>query len=130
MDKDLKSYFDDTPGLGVLSTADGSGKVNSAVYSRPHIQDDGSAAFIMLDRLSHANIQTNPHAAFLFREKACGKEKKYEGLRLHLTRLREETDPKVIDSYRRRCDQDYGDQKRFLVSFKVDKVLPLLGAEE
>ena len=129
MEKDLKSYFEETPGLGVLSTADESGIVNSAIYSRPHIMEDGSAAFIMLERLSHANLQSNPHAAFLFREKACGKEKKYEGLRLHLTRTKEETDPEVIKDFCRRCEEDYGDKKRYLVTFNIDKVLPLIGRE-
>ena len=43
----LRTYFEDTKGLGVLSTADGEGRVNAAVYARPHVMDDGSLAFIM-----------------------------------------------------------------------------------
>ena len=48
----LKTYFDETKGLGVLSTADGKGRVNAAVYARPHMMEDGGLAFIMRDRLS------------------------------------------------------------------------------
>ena len=56
----LGDYFDKVKGLGVLSTADSSGKVNSAVYARPHVVDEQTVAFIMADRLSHANLQSNP----------------------------------------------------------------------
>jgi hypothetical protein len=64
----LKTYFDETKGMGVLSTADGKGRVNAAVYARPHVMDDGTLAFVMRDRLSHENLTSNPHAAYLFRE--------------------------------------------------------------
>jgi len=62
---DLKDYFEATKGTGVLATADSSGKVDAAVYSRPHFMEDGSIAFIMRDRLTHHNLQSNPHATFL-----------------------------------------------------------------
>ena len=39
---ELKEYFENIKGLGVMSTADSNGKVNSAVYSRPHFMKDGS----------------------------------------------------------------------------------------
>ena len=52
----LYEYFENTKGLGVLSTADGQGHVNAAIYSRPHILDNDTAAFIMRDRLSLSRI--------------------------------------------------------------------------
>ena len=58
----LEAYFEEHKGFGVLSTADGEGRVNAAVYSRPHVMGDGTVAFIMWDRLTHANLQSNPHA--------------------------------------------------------------------
>ena len=64
----LDDYFDLKKGIGVLSTADGEGKVDAAIYARPHFMDDGTVAFIMRDRLSHHNLQSNPHATFLFKE--------------------------------------------------------------
>ena len=56
---DIKDYFEKKKGLGVLSTADGNGIVNSAIYARPHVMEAGSLAFIMRDRLTHKNIQTS-----------------------------------------------------------------------
>lgn len=64
----LKEYFETTDGTGILSTADANGKVNCAIYASPRFMDEDRIAFIMLDRLSHANVQSNPHAAYMFME--------------------------------------------------------------
>jgi len=125
---DLKTYFENTEGVGVLATADAEGKVDAAVYSRPHFMEDGTLAFIMRDRLTHRNLQSNPHAAYLFIEKGAG----FGGKRLFLTRIREETDPDLIEKLRRRPDRPKDpkdDSIRFLVYFKLDKTLPLIGAD-
>ena len=130
--RQLREYFQDTKGIGVLATADADGKVNVAIYSRPHFlgDDDGEVAFIMNDQLSHDNVDSNPHAAYLFIEETGG----YVGKRLSLTKIREETDQAKIQSIRRRnlpheCDQ--GDEKnRFLVHFCIDGIRPLIGTDE
>ena len=125
---DLQEYFEKTRGLGVLSTADDKGVVNAAVYSRPHFMDDGTLAFIMNDRLSHANLQKNPYASFLFRENGPG----YGGVRLYLQKIREEADSELLKDLKRR--KRYGDEEiretRFLVFFKLFKNLPLIGGDE
>jgi len=124
---DLKDYFDQVKGTGVLSTADSDGNVDAAVYSKPHILDDGTIAFIMRDRLTHKNIQSNPKAAYLFVEDGPG----YKGKRLFLTKVSEERETERLYSLRRRCltpeiDREKGD--KFLVFFNLDKELPLIGA--
>jgi len=120
----LKEYFEDTKGLGVLSTADGDGKVDSAIYARPHVMGDGTLAMIMRDRLTHHNLQSNPHATYLFKEEGTG----YRGKRLFLTKVREEENTELLESLRRR-KSEYGEgEARFLVFFKVDKELPLVGS--
>ena len=117
-------YFNDTvKGMGVLATADGSGKVNLAVYAKPHIVDAETIAFIMLDRLTHHNLQSNPHAAYLFREEGTG----YKGRRLHLTKIKEEEDQETIESIRKNKNRR-PKGKEFLVYFRVDNVLPLIGS--
>jgi hypothetical protein len=122
---ELKEYFENIKGFGVMSTADSSGKVNAAVYSRPHFMKDGTLAFIMRDRLTHENIRSNPSATFLFKEDGNG----YKGKRLYLTKIREEENSDLIDMISRRSYlADKGSKKsRFLVFFKLDKVLPLIG---
>src|SRR5690606_34583515 len=59
----LNDYFKEKNGTGVLSTADAEGRVDAAIYARPHVFADGSVAFLMRQRLTYRNMQSNPHAA-------------------------------------------------------------------
>ncbi len=123
----LREYFENTQGTGVLATADGDGRVDAAIYARPHVMDDGSIAFIMLDRLTHKNLETNPHAAFLFVEDGG----RYRGVRLFLEKIREDKDPELIGELSRRCLDEKGGNApgpRFLVYFRLEKILDLIGA--
>jgi hypothetical protein len=125
----LNEYFQNSQGRCVLATADAKGLVDLAIYSRPHVIDEETVAFIMLDRLSHANLQTNAHAAFLFMESG----EKYIGKRLMLTKIKEEEDQELIEKFRKKKSYylpDDDKKKRFLVYFHVDKVLPLIGDHE
>ncbi|NLJ27398.1 MAG: pyridoxamine 5'-phosphate oxidase family protein [Deltaproteobacteria bacterium] len=121
----ISEYFKNVKGRGVLATADAEGRVDGAIYASPHIMDEETVAFIMRDRLTHSNIQSNPHAAYIFSEDGPA----YKGMRLFLTKIREEQDTELLFSLRRR-DYRETDKERgplFLVFFKVDKVLPLIG---
>lgn len=122
----IAEYFTDAKGRGVLATADSDGKVDLAVYASPHILEDGAIAFIMRDRLTHRNLQSNPHAAYLFMEEGPG----FKGLRLFLTKTAEERDTERLFSLRRKRYHESAESAGplFLVTFKVDKVLPLVGA--
>ena len=122
---ELIDYFKNTEGFGVLATADRDGKVNSAVYARPHVMEDGSLAFIMRDRLTHKNIQSNPRATYLFKEDGTG----YKGKRIYLTKIREEENSPLIDSLSRRTyrSDEGGKESKFLVYFKLEKERPLIG---
>jgi hypothetical protein len=126
----LGEYFENSKGLGVFSTADASGKVDSAVYARPHIINEQEVAFIMADRLTHANLQFNPHATYLFKEDGPG----YTGKRLYLTKIREEKDSPMIEQISRKnypgIQGKYEGMTKFLVFFRIDKVLPLIGDKE
>lgn len=123
---DLQDYFEKAKGTGVLATADKGGRVDTAIYAKPHIMDKETVAFIMADRLTHHNLQSNNHAAYLFKEEGPG----YKGTRLFLTKLREEQDTELLYSIRskRYSSEKEEGKPRFLVFFKVDKVLPLVGA--
>lgn len=127
----LSEYFENTTGRGVLTTADSDGNVDAAVYSRPHFIDETTIAYIMTDRLTHKNLQSNPHAAYIFVESPS---EKFVGKRLYLTKIKEDTDPEAIQKIRWRktytIPEDQKNQKRFLVFFRIDKVLPLIGDKE
>jgi hypothetical protein len=125
---DLSEYFETTEGTGILATSNADGQVDVAIYSRPHVTDENTVAFIMRQRLSHENLQSNPHAAFMFIEKGSG----YKGKRLYLTKIREETDPELIDSFRRKPPRNSADpnEESFLVYFQIDRIRSLVGDKE
>ncbi|MCX5812967.1 MAG: pyridoxamine 5'-phosphate oxidase family protein [Proteobacteria bacterium] len=127
---DLSEYFENVTGYGVLATADSEGKVNVAIYSRPHFIDEETIAYIMTERLTHENLRSNPHAAYIFIEAG----EKFVGKRLYLSRIKEETDPEAIAKIRWRksytVPEDQQKEKRYLVYFRIDKVLPLIGEQE
>ena len=122
----LKEYFEHSKGTGVLATADSSGKVDAAIYARPHFLEDGKIAFIMRDRLTHHNLQSNPHATYVFVEDGPG----YKGKRLFMTKAGEEENTELLKSLRRRQYPDDKGESRFLVFFELDDTLPLIGAGE
>jgi hypothetical protein len=122
----IKEYFSGVSGTGVLSTADADGRVDAAIYSTPHVMDDGTVAFVMLERLTHKNILSNPFAAYLFREEAPG----YKGIRLFLKKIREDDDPALIATMTKWLKPGLEGQKepKHLVYFAVEKILPLIGS--
>ena len=121
----LSEYFKDVKGTGVLATSDTEGNVDIAIYSRPYIIDEKKIAFSMLDRLSYANVQSNPKAAYLFREEGQG----YKGTRLYLTKSGEEKDPDRINEIKKQHSRSYSPEEthKHLVYFTIDKTRPLIG---
>jgi len=126
----LPEYFEKNAGIGVLATADDKGIVNAALYARPHFMNEETIVFIMADRLSHNNLQSNPHAAYLFLESGD----KSVGKRMHLTKIKEEKDSPLIATLRRRKTsaekKSLESETKYLVYFRIDKVLPLVGERE
>jgi hypothetical protein len=121
--KKLQEYFENTKGVGVLATADSKGKVDAAIYSRPHFLEEKSLAFIMRDRLTHHNLQSNSSATFLFIEEGTG----FKGKRLFLKKIREENNPELVRKIKRRQYTDENEEPIFVVYFSIEKELPLVG---
>jgi len=119
----LKNYFENIRGTGVFSTADKSGRVNSAVFGRPYFLERDQIGFIMLKRLNHHNLKSNAHASYLFIEDG----EKRSGVRLHLTKSGEEEDLKQFQTLSRHSNVSSAIRERVLVLFRVDRVLPLVG---
>lgn len=124
---DLRTYFDAVKGLAVLSTASGDGDVNSAIYSRPHVLDDGTLAFVMNDKRSFKNLQTNPLASYLFVEAGEG----YKGVRLYLKKIAVTDEKDVVEKYRRHhSTTKENDCTKYFVSFEVMESRKLVGDGE
>jgi hypothetical protein len=125
----LKQYFENQKGTGVLATADREGRVDAALYARPHFMEDGTIAFIARDRLTHHNLQSNPYAAYLFVEDGRG----YKGKRLFLKKVGEEKETERLYELKRReyvTDANTEEDPKYLMFFSLEKVLSLVGGQE
>lgn len=122
----LKSYFVEQTGTGVLATADREGVVNTALYARPHVIERNKIGFIMRERLSRKNLLENPHASYLFQEDGPGTG----GIRLRLTRFEEFTDHPALEAPSRKPGGEATNEKRYFVTFLIDRCFQLVGGEE
>ena len=125
----LFEYFENAQGLGILATADSDGMVDIAIYARPEVVDESTIAFIMRERLSHQNLKSNPHAAYMFIEQGKG----YSGKRLYLTKIREETNTSLVDNFIRKQPEISpadDDSNKYLVFFQVENIWPLVGQKK
>ncbi|MBN2182222.1 MAG: pyridoxamine 5'-phosphate oxidase family protein [Sedimentisphaerales bacterium] len=122
----LHSYFKNARGIGILATSDSDGMVDIAVYAKPEVVDESTIAFVMKERLSHQNLKSNPHAAYMFIEKGDG----YSGKRLYLTKIREETNKSLVEKFIEKQPQisdPNEDSNKYLVLFQVENIWPLVG---
>jgi len=123
---DLYRYFENTPGRGILATADDQGNVDLALYARPHVVDNQTIALIMCERLSHHNLKSNLNAAYMYIEDGVG----YQGHRFYLVKEREETNSELIAAWSRRTGNIASpgdDSHKYLVFFRVTRIRPLVG---
>ncbi len=121
---DYKNYFNNTTGKGFLATSNKKGDVDVAIYSPPFVLDDDTFVFGMMDRLTHANLQENPHAAYAFNENGT------RGKRFYLDKIKEATEGPILQKIKQAVNQDSfpgaGALVKFAVYFKVTKDLPLV----
>ncbi|TLM65769.1 MAG: pyridoxamine 5'-phosphate oxidase family protein [Deltaproteobacteria bacterium] len=95
--------FDDY-GLGVMATADSEGRVNTAVYARPHVVGDTTLVWGMTDGRTYRNLVQNPRASYLFRQAGGG----FRGARFELELLRFEDGGEMLEVVRRRTGDVVG----------------------
>ena len=114
------------PGLGVMSTSSPDGRVNSAVYARPHIIDESTLVWGMTDKRTYQNLTRNPQAAFLFKTNGPG----FSGVRLALDLLRTEESGELLETIKANTEEIVGPGAGAAVThavwFKVIEVRKLI----
>lgn len=123
----VSEYFEKTAGMGVLATADVTGLVDAAIYAHPHFIDEETVAFIMAERLTHQNLESNPNAVYLFKE--AGEH--YQGKRLYLKKINDVKDAALVKELRRKQHPDksriHPDENKHVVYFRIERERPLVG---
>ncbi len=114
------------PGLGVMSTSSSDGKVNSAVYSRPHVIDETTLVWGMTDKRTYKNLTCNRHAAYLFKTSGPG----FSGVRLDLEMIRTEEEGDLLATIKANTDEIVGPGAGAAVThavwFRVTETRPLI----
>lgn len=128
MSGNLMEYFNKQPRLGTLSTADKSGKVNSAYFGSPRMVDEETIFMGLGNNRTFANLQENPKAVFMVMEP--GKTiKDWKGVRIYVTMIDCQTSGKKLDQLKAGVAKHAGENAAKMmhaaVTFKIQEIRPL-----
>jgi hypothetical protein len=87
-----------------MSTSTADGRVNSAVYARPHVIDEATLVWGMTDKRTYRNISENPHASFLFKTNSPG----FSGVRLTLELIKTEEEGELLETIKANAEAVVG----------------------
>jgi hypothetical protein len=129
MPSKLMDYFNKSPRIGTLSTADMAGNVDSAVFGSPRMTDEKTVVMGLGENRTLTNLQQNPHAVFLIVEP--GKEfMDWKGIRVYLKAHTIATSGPVLDTFKANMAKVAGEEAAAMVhatvSFGVTEVRPLI----
>jgi hypothetical protein len=125
----LMDYFNKSPRIGTLSTADKAGKVDSAIFGSPRMTDEKTVVMGLGKNRSLANLQANPHAVFLIMEPGATLMD-WKGIRVYLKVQNIATSGPVLDTFRAQITKMAGEAAGKMihaaVSFSVTEIRPLI----
>ena len=125
----LMDYFNKTPRIGTLGTADKSGKVDSAIFGSPRMTDEKTVVMGLGKNRSLANLQQNPHAVYLIMEPGATLMD-WKGIRVYLKATNIATSGPVLENFRaqiaKMAGEAAGKMIHAAVSFSVTEVRPLV----
>jgi hypothetical protein len=129
MPSKLMEYFNKSPRIGTLSTADKAGKVDSGVFGSPHMTDERTVVMGLGKNRTLANLQHNPHAVYLIMEKGATLMD-WKGIRVYLKVQNIATSGLVLDTFKTQMAKVAGEEAAKMiyavVSFSVTEVRPLI----
>ena len=129
MPSKLMEYFNKSPRLGTLSTADKTGKVDSAVLGSPRMTDEKTVVVGLGKNRTLANLQQNPHAVYLVMEP--GKTlADWKGVRVYLKTKSIVTSGPNLTAYKAEVAKVAGEQAANMmvavINFEITEVRPLV----
>jgi len=128
MSKSLMEFFNKQPRLGVLSTSNKAGEVDTAYFGSPYMIDESTVVVALGQNRTLTNLKENPHACYMIMEP--GKTIfEWKGLRIYLTMTEVETKGDKIEMMKKMISEKAGEGAAKMiyaaVSFSVNAVRPL-----
>lgn len=129
MSEKLRDYFNRTPRLGTLSTANAKGEVDVAFFGSARMIDDKTLFMGCGNNRTFANLQENPQAVFAIMEP--GKSlPEWRGVRVYLKMTECETSGQKLDALRKQIAEKAGEAAAKMmhaaVTFEVKELRPFV----
>jgi hypothetical protein len=129
MPSKLMDYFNKSPRIGTLSTADKAGNVDSAIFGSPRMTDEKTVVMGLGKNRTLANLQQNPHAVYLIMESGATLMD-WKGIRVYLKAQKITTSGPVLDTFKAQMAKVAGEEAAKMiyatVNFEVSEVRPLI----
>ena len=107
--KELMELFNKRPRIGILSTSNNVGDVNSAVFGSPQMIDENTVVMGIGENRSFRNLQRNPKAAFIVVEPG-ETVMDWKGARVYLEAVDMETSGEFYDQIKKGIAKAAGPQ--------------------
>ena len=128
MAKSLMEFFNKQPRLGVLSTANKAGEVNSGYFGSPRMVDEKTIIMALGNNRTLANLQENPNACYMIMEPGKALPD-WKGVRMYLKMTECQTSGDTVDTMRKQLVERAGEAAAKMVyaavTFEVTAVRPL-----
>jgi hypothetical protein len=125
----LTEYFNKQPRLGVFSTSNKDGKVDSAVLGSPQMIDERTVIVALGKGRTFSNLQENPKAVYLIMEPGAG-ILDWKGVRVYLRMKEYATSGPKLDQWKIQAAKIVGEEAvkmvQTLVTLEVTEVRPLI----
>ena len=129
MPSKLMDYFNNSPRIGTLSTADKTGNVDSAVFGSPRMTDEKTVVMGLGKNRTLANLQQNPHAVYLIMDSGATLMD-WKGIRVYLKTKKIATSGPVLDTFKAQMAKVAGEEAAKMiyavVNFEVTEIRPLI----
>ena len=128
MSAKLMEYFNKTPRIGMLSTANKKGQVNTACFGSPWMIDEKTVVMSVRNARTFANLQENPNAVFMIIEP--GKtSREWKGVRVYLKMTGYETSGEKLEATRKAIAQRLGEESakamHAVITLEIQEIRPL-----
>jgi len=127
--KELMEVFNKRPRIGALSTSDGKGNVNVAVFGSPQMIDDNTIVMGIGNNRSYRNLQENQKAAFIIMEPGSTAPE-WKGVRVYLEAVSIESAGelynKIKEEITNRLGKQAGEMIKAAIRFTITEVRPLI----